>query len=152
MSEMLVEEVRYRLMQRLDLCKDKVQCLQEVIKIYLMATGGSTDRLGGIACNLVDVVMEICSDDCPKASKQIDNLSIGLIKIIYTSVVERLEGLGDPGAATHKKAQMRVESEVELLPYLLFLKSVLVDLSIATKADHTPISQKLQELINGLRS
>ena len=159
MSEMRVKELGYRLMHNLDscaekvnLCAKKVKNLQEVIKIYLMATNGSTERLGGITCCLVDILTDLCGGLYARASKQLDTVSIELVKVIYTSVIERLEGLGDSGAATHKKAQRRVESEIELLPYLLFLKSVLVDLSIATKTDHTPISQKLQELINGLGS
>lgn len=135
-----------------DSCAEKVKNLQEVIKVYLIATNGFTERLGGIACCLIDILADLCGDDYARASRQLDTVSIGLVKIIYTSAVERLEGLGDSGAATHKKAQTRVGSEVELLPHLLFLKSILVDLSIATRVDHTPISQKLQELINGFRS
>ena len=126
--------------------------LQEIIKIYLMATGDDATQLGGISCSLLDILTDVCEENYSRARKQIDNISITILKSIYMSVVERMEEANDPGAATHKQAMSRVDSEIDLLPHLLFLKSIVVDFSISTKDDYTAITQKLQELISGLKS
>ena len=139
-------------MYTLDMVAARVARLQEIMKVYLMAVGGITTQLGGVACSLLDVLVDMCERDYLTACRQIDNISIVTVKSIYTSVIKRLEEMNDPGAATHKQALSRVDSEVELLPHLLFLKSIIVDFSIGTKADYTAMTQKLQELINGLKS
>jgi len=136
----------------LDACKGKIKHLQEMIKVYLMAVGGGTTQLGGVACSLLDVLADICEENFDEAYKQINKLLIGIAKIIYTATIERLEDLGDTGAATHKSALTRIEHEIDPLPHLLFLKSILVDASICAKCDYTAMTHKLQELINDLKS
>lgn len=143
-------------MHKLDSCKLKVEHLQEVIKIYLMITIGRTDRLGGLACGLLDILLLLCEEECSKASRQLDAMSIGILTTLTESVIERLEQLEDTSAEAHKQAHARINPinnpAIGIQQHLLLLKSVLVDLSIVTKADFTPVSQKLQELIHAIRS
>lgn len=130
----------------------KIERLQEILKIYLMAVGGVTTQLGGVTCLLLDVLVDMCGEKYAEASKLIDSISLTVVQSIYLSVIERLEELNDPSVATHNQALARVGSEVELLPHLLFLKSILVDFGIGTQTDCTALTQKLQEIIRALKS
>lgn len=134
------------------ICKSKLENLQEVMKIYLMATNGSTERLGIAACALVDILDKLCHLHYEEASRQLDDVSLSLIKIIYISVIERMERLDNPPAFAWQTTQKRIELETELLPHAEFLKSTLTDLGIVTKTSHAAILQKLGELIYALRS
>ena len=44
-------------------CSSSVDQLQEVIKIYLMAVGGSVTQLDGISCAVVDVLIDLCDEN-----------------------------------------------------------------------------------------
>ncbi len=140
--------------------------LQEVIKIYLMATGGSTEHLGIISCSLIDVLSDLCDNPegritlCSVASGKINRVSVEIIKIICLSVIERLSAIFADGGLNHPPRISLDESEVELLPYLVFLKSSFNDLSSVTKfseisgwsTGYMLLSQKVQELIDDIES
>jgi len=130
----------------------KVQCLAEMLKVYLMATGGCVDKLGGLSCGLLDAMDCMCRGDEAHAGNTLTVLTITVAKSVYLSAIERMESLDDPGVGTHKAALARINDEKELLPHLLFLKSIMVDLGVVTKTDHSLMTRKIQELIAHARS
>jgi len=132
--------------------KRKIKHLQEVIKIYLMATNGFIDHIGGITLSLIDVLSDMCDDNLAEASTRLNAISVLLTKTIYLSVIERMEGLDNPLSPVWQITQKSIESRTELLPHVEFLKSTLTDLSMATKTGHAAMLQKLGELVDVLRS
>lgn len=122
--------------------------LKEVIKVYLMLAGGA-ENLGSMALRLIDVLDDALTD--LEVVKQLDELSRDLVVVLYSSAFERLESFDKYAADTHLAAKRRVEAEAELLPHLLFLKSILSDLGIAASLDTSGMLQKVQEVINSVK-
>jgi len=129
-------------------CISKIKQLQEVIKIYLMAVSGTTTQLGGVTYALMDILADCCNGEYTKVSKQLEEISISIVKIIYTSMIESLR-------TDDTVAIAMAESETELLPHLLFMEELMSSV-IGDKnnkddrdmASYTAIVQKLRELID----
>jgi hypothetical protein len=138
----------------------KIRHLQEVIKIYLMATGGAVEHLGIISCSLIDVLSSIYErsrksnhPDFSEESNLVNKISVEIIKIICLSVIERLNAVLVADGLCSSTHTSLDESEAELLPHLVLLRSSLDDLSsVMSAVDYTLLSQKVQELIDGIES